>query len=45
MNTNRLDWTIQQKAMWIATAPDNTVIVARTRAELNSKINKFERTL
>ena len=40
--TNRLDWTITQKANWIATYKDGTVLVARTKAELMSKINAFE---
>lgn len=45
MNTNRLDWTIEQKSQWVATYKDGTVLVARSRSLLNSKINEFEKEL
>lgn len=45
MTTDRLDWDIVKKSSFIATYKDGTVIVARTRSELNSKINEFEKTL
>ncbi|AAQ64096.1 hypothetical protein KVP40.0025 [Vibrio phage KVP40] len=45
MTTNRLDWTIEKKAQFIATYKDGTVLVARTREALNSQINEFEKTL
>lgn len=44
--TNRLDWTIEQKANWIATYnPTGKILVARTKSQLMSKINTFEKEL
>lgn len=43
MKTSRLDWDIEKKALWIATHVETGyTLVARTRSELNSMINKFE---
>lgn len=44
MTTDRLDWTIEQKHLWIATnLVRDIVLVARTKSELMSKINGWEK--
>ena len=40
--TDRLDWTIKQRAMWTATRVDGVQLVARKESELMSKINAWE---
>lgn len=42
MITERLDWTISHKSLWVATYKDGTQLVARSEAELMSKINAWE---
>jgi len=40
--SNRLDWDIRKNSMWIATYKTGEVLVAPTKTELMSKINRFE---
>lgn len=41
--TERLDWEITQKSSWIATHKSSRdILVAGTKAELMSKINKWD---
>lgn len=46
MVTDRLDWTIKSKNnIWIATNDEwDIAIVARTKAELMSQINRWEKS-
>ena len=41
--SDRLDWAIEQKAMWIATHKNGATLVALTRNELNRKINQSDK--
>ena len=42
--TNRLDWDIFQKGRWIAYHNDSgRYLFARTKSDLMSKINKWEK--
>lgn len=44
MTTDRLDWTIEQKNLWVATSHvHDIVLVGRTKSELMSKINRWEK--
>ncbi len=42
-STNRLDWDIQQKSLWIATYKDGRTLVAPTKEKLITKINAFDK--
>jgi len=43
-HSTRLDWTIVQKAMWVATHnKTGKVLVAYTRSKLNTKINAYDK--
>ena len=43
-NTNRLEWDIFQKVKWIAYHNESgRYLLARTKSDLMSKINKFEK--
>ena len=43
MASDRLDWTITKKAKWLATHKSGETLVANSKSELMSKINKFDK--
>ncbi len=41
--SNRLDWTIKRRALWVGTHnPTGETLTARTESALMSKINDFD---